>query len=92
MGRRHRDIQQQRRRAAAAPATGRRPGRPPRSASGSGLSRYIVDLAGILVIAMALNLLLREVGMVNSLLRIILALIVGRVVVSLVRRALDSRA
>ena len=44
------------------------------------------------MIAMALNLLLRELGMINSLLRIILALIIGRVVVSLVRRALDARS
>lgn len=92
MGRRHRDIQQARRRAATAPPGHRRPARAPRATGGPGLSRYLVDLAGILLIAMVLNLLFRELGMINSLLRIILALIIGRVVVSLVRRALDSRA
>jgi hypothetical protein len=35
--------------------------------------------------------LLREAGMINSLLRIILALVAGRVIVSLVRRTLESR-
>ena len=89
MGRRHRDLQQEQRRAAAAP--GRRRPRPERPALGPGLSRYFVDLAGILIIALVLNVVLRELGMINSLLRIILALIAGRVIVTLVRRALDSR-
>ena len=40
---------------------------------------------------MVLNLLFRELGMINALLRIILALVIARVVVSLVRRVLDSR-
>ena len=59
---------------------------------GPGLSRYFVDLIGILIIALVLNVVLRELGMINSLLRIIIALIAGRVLVTLVRRALDSRA
>ena len=84
-------MQQERRRAAAAPpARGRRP-RPERPAIGPGLSRYFVDLAGILVIALVLNVVLRELGMLNVVLRIILALVAGRVIVSLVRRALDAR-
>ena len=58
---------------------------------GPALSRYFVDLVAILIIAVALNVLLRELGMINSLLRIILALVAGRVIVSLARRALDSR-
>jgi hypothetical protein len=56
------------------------------------MSRYFADLLGILLIALAVNLLLREVGVVNSLLRIIIALVVGRVIVSLVRRRLDARS
>ena len=59
---------------------------------GPGLSRYFVDLAGILIIALVLNVVLRELGMINSLLRIILALIAGRVIVSLARRAIESRS
>ena len=58
---------------------------------GPALTRYFVDLAGILAIALLLNVVLRELGMINSLLRIILALIAGRVIVSLARRALDAR-
>ena len=84
-------MQQERRRAAAASSARRRPGRAPRPEVRSGLTRYFVDLAGILVIALVLNLVLRELGMINSLLRIILALIAGRVIVSLARRALDAR-
>jgi predicted lipid-binding transport protein (Tim44 family) len=91
MGRRHRDMQQERRRAAAAPPARRRPARSSRDALGPGLSRYLVDLIGILLIAVVLNVVLRELGMINSLLRIILALVAGRVIVSLVRRTLDSR-
>ena len=90
MGRRHRDLQQERRRAAATPA-GRRPARPQRATMRPPLSRYFVDLAGILIIALILNVVLRELGMINSLLRILIALVVGRVVVSLVRRRLDAR-
>ena len=90
MGRRHRDIQQERRRAAAAPA-GRRRAPTERPALKPGLSRYFVDLIGILIIAVILNVVLRELGMINSLLRIILALIAGRVIVTLARRALDAR-
>ena len=85
-------MQQERRRAAAAPPARRRRPRPERPPIGPGLSRYFVDLAGILVIALILNVLLREAGMINSLLRIILALVAGRVIVSLVRRALENRA
>ena len=55
------------------------------------MGRYLTDLAAILLIAIALNLLFRELGMINSLLRIILALIAGRVIVTLARKALDSR-
>ena len=84
-------MQQERRRAAAASSGGRRPARASRSELRPGLTRYFVDLAGILIIALVLNLVLRELGMVNSLLRIILALIAGRVIVSLARRVLDSR-
>ena len=58
---------------------------------GPGLSRYFVDLIGILIIALVLNVVLRELGMINSLLRIILALVAGRVIVSLARRALEAR-
>ncbi len=90
MGRRHRDLQQERRRAAGSAPPRRRPSRSGPS-PWSGMSRYLVDLVGILVIAALLNVLLRELGMVNALLRIIVALVVGRIVVSLVRRALDSR-
>ena len=92
MGRRHRDMQQERRRAAAAPSARRSPGRAQRPELRSGLTRYFVDLAGILIIALVLNVVLRELGMVNSLLRIILALIAGRIILSLARRALDARA
>jgi hypothetical protein len=55
------------------------------------MSRYLVDLAGILAVALLLNLALREAGMANPLLRIIIALVVGRIVVTLVRRGLESR-
>ena len=92
MGRRHRDIQQERRRVAAGSSARQRPERAARPELRPGLTRYFVDLAGILIIALVLNVVLRELGMVNSLLRIILALIAGRVVVSLARRVLDSRS
>jgi hypothetical protein len=92
MGRRHREMQQERRRAAAGVSARHRPERAPRPELRPGLTRYFVDLAGILIIALALNVVLRELGMLNSLLRIILALIAGRVVVSLARRVLDSRS
>ncbi len=91
MGRRHRDIQQERRRATAATPAGRRRAKTERPALGPGLSRYFVDLVGILIIALVLNVVLRELGMINSLLRIILALIAGRVIVTLARRGLDAR-
>jgi predicted lipid-binding transport protein (Tim44 family) len=87
VGRRHRNLGQRR-----APTSGERhAARRPASPGGSGLSRYLVDLAAILVIALAVNLVLREAGMVNALLRILLALIAGRVIVSLGRRFLESR-
>lgn len=87
MGRRHRDLQQ-RGRPAGGPARASRPGA---RGGGSGVSRYLTDLVAILAIAVVLNLVLAEAGVVNSLLRILLALIAGRVIVSLVRRRLESR-
>ena len=87
MGRRNRDAQQARRRAAADYAERR--SRPARFGETGG-TRWLVDFVGILVIAVLLNLLLRELGMVNAILRIVLALIAGRVVVSLVRRRVDA--
>ena len=86
MGRRHRDLQQQRRRAAAAAPRGRRQ---PTRRDWSGTSRYLVDVAAILLIALALNLLLAQIGMVNQIARIIIALLVARVIVSLGRRFLE---
>ncbi len=85
MGRRHRDLQQERRRAAAAP----RGRRAPKRRDWSGASRYLVDVAAILLIALTLNLVLIEVGMVNQIARIIIALIIARIVVSLGRRFLE---
>ena len=55
------------------------------------MSRYLVDLVGILAVALVVNPLLRELGMANAILRILLALIAGRVAVTLARRALESR-
>ena len=85
-------MQQERRRATAGSPARRRTERAARPELRPGLTRYFVDLAGILVIALALNVVLRELGMLNSLLRIILALIAGRVIVSLARRVLDARS
>lgn len=88
MGRRHRDVQQQRRRAAAAASPGNAPSR---RRDWSGTSRYLADVAAILLIALALNLVLIEAGMVNQIARIVVALVIARIVVSLGRRFLESR-
>ncbi len=85
MGRRHRDLQRERRRAAAAP----RGRRAPKRRDWSGTSRYLVDVVAILLIALALNLVLAQVGLVNQIARIIIALLVARVIVSLGRRFLE---
>jgi hypothetical protein len=72
--------------------TAARPARRVAARGGSGLSRYLTDLVAILAIAVLLNFVLSEAGMVNQLLRILIALIAGRVIVSLVRRRLDGRS
>ena len=87
MGRRNRDAQQARRRVASDYAA--RSSRPVRFGE-TGATRWLVDFVGILVIAVLVSLALREVGMANVLLRIVLALVVGRVVVSFARRRLDA--
>lgn len=53
------------------------------------MSRYLVDVVAILLIALVLNLLLTELGMVNQILRLIIALVVARLLVSVGRRYLE---
>jgi len=85
VGRRNRDLQHERRRAASASRT------PARPRGGSPVTRYLIDLVGIFAIAVVLNFALYEIGVLNSVLRILIGIVVGRLVMTFGRRFLEGR-